>query len=75
MTPRQHCFTLEYLKDLNATQAAARAGYAHPSCLRGCHRATAIRACLQPNRGRQAGPLQSAWEHFLRWLPWCRSND
>ena len=31
MTPRQHCFTLEYLKDLNATQAAARAGYAHPN--------------------------------------------
>ena len=30
MTPKQHSFAIEYLKDLNATQAAQRAGYAHP---------------------------------------------
>lgn len=27
MTPKQQAFVLEYLKDLNATQAAIRAGY------------------------------------------------
>jgi len=27
MTPKKHQFALEYLKDLNATQAAIRAGY------------------------------------------------
>lgn len=31
MTPRQTTFTIEYLKDLNATAAAKRAGYAHPN--------------------------------------------
>ena len=30
MTPKQHQFVLEYLKDLNATRSAERAGYAHP---------------------------------------------
>ena len=31
MTPKQTTFTIEYLKDLNATAAAKRAGYAHPN--------------------------------------------
>ena len=31
MTPKQETFVLEYLKDLNATRAADRAGYAHPN--------------------------------------------
>jgi len=31
MTPKQATFTVEYLKDLNATKAAERAGYAHPN--------------------------------------------
>ena len=31
MTPKQETFVLEYLKDLNATAAAKRAGYAHPN--------------------------------------------
>ena len=31
MTPKQQVFVLEYLKDLNATRAADRAGYAHPN--------------------------------------------
>lgn len=31
MTPKQQTFVLEYLKDLNATRAADRAGYAHPN--------------------------------------------
>jgi phage terminase small subunit len=31
MTPKQTTFTIEYLKDLNATAAATRAGYAHPN--------------------------------------------
>ena len=31
MTPKQQTFVLEYLKDLNATKAADRAGYAHPN--------------------------------------------
>ena len=31
MTPKQTTFTVEYLKDLNATKAAERAGYAHPN--------------------------------------------
>ena len=30
MTPKQELFAVEYLKDLNASQAARRAGYAHP---------------------------------------------
>jgi phage terminase small subunit len=30
MTPKQQTFAQEYLKDLNATQAAKRAGYSHP---------------------------------------------
>jgi phage terminase small subunit len=30
MTPKQELFAVEYLKDLNASQAAGRAGYAHP---------------------------------------------
>ena len=29
-SPRQNKFILEYLKDLNATKAAERAGYKHP---------------------------------------------
>ncbi|KFI27749.1 hypothetical protein CN97_00800 [Haematobacter massiliensis] len=31
LTPKQALFVAEYLKDLNATQAAIRAGYAHPT--------------------------------------------
>lgn len=31
MTPKQQLFAIEYLKDLNATQAAQRAGYSHPT--------------------------------------------
>jgi phage terminase small subunit len=31
MTPRQNEFVIEYLKDLNATKAAQRAGYKHPN--------------------------------------------
>jgi len=30
MTPKQQTFAQEYLRDLNATQAAKRAGYSHP---------------------------------------------
>lgn len=30
LNARQQAFVAEYLKDLNATQAASRAGYAHP---------------------------------------------
>ncbi len=30
LTPKQRCFVDEYLIDLNATQAAIRAGYKHP---------------------------------------------
>ena len=31
MTPKQKIFAIEYLKDLNATRAADRAGYKHPN--------------------------------------------
>ena len=31
LSSRQRQFTLEYLQDLNATRAAARAGYRHPN--------------------------------------------
>ncbi len=67
MTPRQHRFVEEYLVDLNATQAARRAGYSAKSAagrgsrlLRNPAIAAAIEKAQDQRAARTSMPLPSS---------------
>ena len=60
MTPRQNEFVIEYLKDLNATKAAQRAGYKHPNV-------QGSQLLAQPNIKARVGlPLRGSAEPAAR---------
>lgn len=66
MTPKQKAFVLEYMKDLNATQSAIRAGYSEATAysqgqrmLKNVEVSTAI-AAAQAERAKECG-IDALW--------------
>ena len=68
LTPKQRLFCLEYLKDLNATQAAIRAGYSKKTAKEiGCENLTKpnIQAYCQLRMNKRAEKLKISSEYVL----------
>lgn len=54
LTPKQSLFVKEYLVDLNATQAAIRAGYSEKTAkAQGCRLLTNVYICAEVNKGKE----------------------
>jgi phage terminase small subunit len=60
LTPKQALFVVEYLKDLNATQAAIRAGYSADTAQKNAHRLMAIEGVKQAIAAGTAKQLEAA---------------
>ena len=55
LTPKQSMFVKEYLIDLNATQAAIRAGYSEKTAkAQGCRLLTNVYICAEINKGKES---------------------
>lgn len=71
MTPKQQLFVAEYLVDLNATQAAIRAGYSPATAeQQGCRllRNVQVKAAVDEQTAQRAGKLEITAERVLREL-------
>ena len=69
LTPRQERFVAEYLVDLNATQAAIRAGYSQRTAKQqGAHQLTKVdvAAAVAKGAARTLGKLEVTQERVLR---------
>lgn len=67
MTAKQERFVAEYLKDLNATQAAIRAGY-HPKMAAKLVAKSSIAAAIAMKKGQQIATLELSAERVLEEL-------
>lgn len=69
LNPKQERFVQEYLTDLNATKAAERAGYRHPS-VQGCRLLTNVKvaAAIATGKERVAETLQCTADDIAREL-------
>ena len=68
LTPKQQTFVAEYLKDLNATQAAVRAGYSEKTArLIGCENLTKpdIAAAIQSQMDKRAQRTEITQDYVL----------
>ncbi len=69
MTPKQQLFVREYLVDLNATQAAIRAGYSERTAMQQGSRLlmdVEIAAAVQAGMDKRAGKLEITAERVLQ---------
>jgi len=60
LTPKQALFVVEYLKDLNATQAAIRAGYSADTAEKNSYRLMGIEGIKQAIKAGTAKQIESA---------------
>lgn len=78
MTPKQEAFAREYLVDLNATQAAIRAGYSPKTANRAGPRLLSnvgVAAYIEKNASKRAEKLELTAEMVLRELMNLAFND
>lgn len=68
MTPKQERFAQEYLIDLNATQAALRAGYKHPDIGRQLLTKKHVRAVIEAAQRERAARTQITTDRVLQEL-------
>lgn len=68
MTPKQQRFVQEYLIDLNATQAAIRAGYKHPDMGRQLLTKTHVQEAIEAAKAERAKRTELTTDYVLNGL-------